>query len=67
MKTVQIQPPVWLLIFIGALPLLTDALYAPTLSDIARSLGVADALAQYAYTIYIIGYALGTFFLGNYF
>jgi len=39
MKTVPL-PPVWLLIFIAALPQISETIYTPALPDIARSLVV---------------------------
>lgn len=58
-------PPIWLLIFIAGLPQLSETVYTPSLTKVAQTLRVTDAMAEYTLTIYLFGFALGVFFWGK--
>ncbi len=60
-----LRPPTWLIILIVGLPLFSETVYSPALPDIATALSVSDAWVEYTLTIYLIGFAMGTFFWGN--
>lgn len=59
------RPPTWLIVLIAGLPLFSETVYSPALPDIAQALSVSEAWAEYTLTIYLIGFAIGTFFWGN--
>jgi MFS transporter, DHA1 family, multidrug resistance protein len=60
----MIQPPIWLIIFIQGLALITDAFYTSALQSVANYFHTADATLTF--TIYLIGFALGTFGWGDF-
>lgn len=57
--------PTWLLILIVGLPLFSETAYSPALPDIALALSVSESWVEYTLTIYLVGFALGTFLWGN--
>lgn len=59
------MPPVWLVVLIAGLPLLTETVYTPSLPDIARELSVSDSWAEYTLSIYLLGFAVGVFIWGK--
>lgn len=61
----RILPSLWLLVFIVGLPQFSETVYTPALPDIARELNISDSLAEYTLTIYLIGFAVGTFLWGR--
>jgi Bcr/CflA subfamily drug resistance transporter len=60
-----IQPALWLLTIIVGLPQISETIYTPALPDIARFLAVAENWVEYTLTIYLVGFAIGTFVWGN--
>ncbi|MEI8320637.1 MAG: multidrug effflux MFS transporter [Alphaproteobacteria bacterium] len=56
--------PLWLLILIVGFPVLSETVYTPALPDIAHSLKVPDSWVEYTLTIYLMGFAVGTFLWG---
>lgn len=60
-----ITPPVWLMVLIAGLPLLTETVYTPSLPDIAHALSVSDSWAEYTLSIYLFGFAIGVFLWGK--
>jgi len=57
-------PALWLLIFIVGLPQLSETVYSPALPQIAHALGVEENWVEFTLTIYLIGFAVGTFIWG---
>lgn len=57
--------PVWLIVLVVGLPIFSETVYSPALPDIAQALGVSDSWVEYTLTIYLFGFALGTFFWGR--
>jgi Bcr/CflA subfamily drug resistance transporter len=58
-------PPIWLLVLIVGLPILSETVYTPSLPDIAKSLKVDESIAEYTLTIYLFAFAIGTCFFGR--
>lgn len=58
-------PPIWLLVLIVGLPILSETIYSPSLPDIANTLKVSDSWVEFTLTIYLAGFALGTLFWGR--
>jgi Bcr/CflA subfamily drug resistance transporter len=58
-------PAIWLIVLIVGLPQLSETVYTPSLPDIADSMGVSEAMVEYTLTIYLFGFAIGTFFWGK--
>lgn len=63
--TKSIQPALWLLVLIIALPQLSETIYTPSLPDIARCLFVECSTAEHTLTIYLFGFACGVALWGN--
>ncbi|MBM3469153.1 MAG: multidrug effflux MFS transporter [Alphaproteobacteria bacterium] len=61
----QVIPPIWLIILIVGLPLFSETVYTPSLPDIASALSVSESWVEYTLTIYLLGFAIGTFIWGN--
>ncbi len=59
-----IIPAVWLIVLIAGLPQLSETVYTPSLPEIAKSLGISHAMAEYTLTIYLFGFSIGNFFWG---
>jgi Bcr/CflA subfamily drug resistance transporter len=55
----------WLIIFIIALPQLSETIYTPSLPDIAENLQTTSSMAEYTLTIYLVGFAFGVLLWGN--
>jgi Bcr/CflA subfamily drug resistance transporter len=55
----------WLIIFIIALPQVSETIYTPSLPDIAESLSTTSSMAEYTLTIYLVGFAFGVLLWGN--
>lgn len=60
-----ILPAVWLIVLVVGLPQLSETVYTPSLPDIARALQASGAMVEYTLTIYLFGFAIGTFFWGK--
>lgn len=60
-----ILPAVWLIVLIVGLPQLSETVYTPSLPDISRALQTSSAMVEYTLTIYLFGFAIGTFFWGK--
>lgn len=58
-------PAVWLIVFLVGLPQLTETVYTPSLPDIANALHTSESMMEYTLTIYLLGFAIGTFFWGK--
>lgn len=58
-------PAIWLIIALVGLPQLSETVYSPSLPEIARTLATSESMAEYTLTIYLFGFALGTFFWGK--
>ncbi len=57
-------PSLWLLTLIVGLPQFSETIYTPALPDIAQSLSTTPELVELTLTIYLAGFAIGTFFWG---
>jgi MFS family permease len=53
-------PPIWLLVLIVGLPLLSETVYTPSLPDIAHALHASEKWVEWTLTIYLMGFAVGT-------
>lgn len=53
-------PPIWLLVLIVGLPLLSETVYSPSLPDIAHALKASEKWVEWTLTIYLMGFAVGT-------
>lgn len=60
-----VQPPLWLIVFIAGMPLFSETVYSPALPNLAEEFRITDALAEWTFTIYLIGFAIGVFFWGR--
>lgn len=58
-------PPIWLIILVVALPMLSETVYTPALPKMAEALGVSNALAEYTLSIYLLGFSIGVLFWGK--
>lgn len=58
-------PAVWLLVMIVGLPQLSETVYTPSLPEIATFLKTSVPLVEHTLSIYLFGFALGTFFWGK--
>ncbi len=58
-------PPLWLMIIIVGLPLLSETAYTPSLPQIAIALSTSGVLVEHTLTIYLFGFAIGTLFWGR--
>jgi MFS transporter, DHA1 family, multidrug resistance protein len=58
-------PPVWLIILVVGLPILSETVYTPSLPNIAHDLHASESMAEYTLTIYLFGFALGTLLFGK--
>ena len=63
--TYFILPSIWLIVLIVGLPQLSETVYTPSLPYIADVLQVQESLVEYTLTIYLFGFAIGTFFWGR--
>ncbi len=61
----SLSPSLWLLVLLAGLGMLTETIYTPSLPAIAHSLGAPESMVEYTLTIYLLGFALGTFFWGK--
>lgn len=60
----SISVPLWLIIFIIGLPQFSETVYTPSLPDIAHSLHTSADKVEETLSIYLAGFAFGTFFWG---
>lgn len=60
-----IQPAIWLLIFIAALPQFSESVYTPALPSVSAFFNISEALAEYTLSIYLFGMGVGTLFWGR--
>ena len=60
-----IQPALWLLILIAALPQFSETVYTPSLPSVASFLNISESLAEYTLSIYLFGMGVGTLFWGR--
>lgn len=63
--TYSVVPAIWLIVLIVGLPQLSETVYTPSLPDITRALQTQEAMVEYTLTIYLFGFAIGTFFWGK--
>jgi Bcr/CflA subfamily drug resistance transporter len=61
----KIQPQLWLIILLVGLPQLSETLYTPALTQIARDFNVGHDLVEQSLTIYLASFALGVLFWGK--
>lgn len=59
-----LTPALWLLTIIVGLPQFSETVYTPALPDIAKSLGTSPEMVELTLTIYLFGFAIGTFLWG---
>lgn len=57
--------PLFLIILIVALPQLSETIYSPALPQLAYDLCITDNFAEYTFTIYLMGFAVGVLIWGN--
>ncbi len=60
-----LSPAVWVLVLLAGLGMFSETVYTPSLPEIARSLKASESMVEYTLTIYLLGFALGTFFWGK--
>ena len=60
----NVQPAIWLLVLIVALPLFSETVYTTALPTVARVFGVGEDIAEHTLSIYIFGLGIGTLFWG---
>lgn len=62
----QIMPiALWLIVLMTGLPLFSETAYAPSLPEIRKVFQITESVAEYTLTIYLFGFAMGTFFWGT--
>lgn len=62
--TTTLLPATWLITLIVGLPQLAETVYTPSLPDIAHALNTSESMVEYTLTIYLLSFAIGTFFWG---
>ena len=60
----ELKPPLWLLVMIIGLPLLSETVYTPSLVAVAHALNTTHAGVEYTLSIYLAAFACGTLFWG---
>jgi DHA1 family bicyclomycin/chloramphenicol resistance-like MFS transporter len=55
-------PAIWIIVLIVGLPQLSETVYTPSLPEIADAFKTSNAMVEYTLTIYLLGFALRTFF-----
>lgn len=63
--TTILLPAIWLIMLLAGIPQLSETVYTPSLPAIASALHTSDAMIEYTLTIYLFGFAAGTFFWGK--
>lgn len=58
-------PALWIIVFMVGLPQLAETVYTLSLPDIAHSFQASEPMAEYTFTTYLFGFALGTLFWGK--
>jgi DHA1 family bicyclomycin/chloramphenicol resistance-like MFS transporter len=61
----KVKPQVWLIILLVGLPQLSETLYTPALTEIAKDFRVGHHLVEQSLTIYLFAFALGVLFWGR--
>lgn len=56
--------PIWLVVWVAGLPMLSETVYTPSLPDIAHDLNASVVNVEFTLTIYIIAFALGVLLWG---
>ncbi len=59
------KPSVWIIVLIGIIPQISEAIYSPALPEIAASLRTTIPLTEYTLAIYLFGFACGVFLWGT--
>ena len=59
-------PFIWLIVLIVGLPQLSETVYTPSLPEIAKDFETHVSYIEYTLTIYLFGFAIGTFFWGRF-
>ena len=54
-----------LIVFIIGLAQIAEAVYSPSLPDIAHALQASESMVEYTLTIYLVGFAIGVLFWGK--
>ncbi|MCC8371679.1 MAG: multidrug effflux MFS transporter [Rickettsia endosymbiont of Pseudomimeciton antennatum] len=57
--------PLYIIILIIAIPILSETIYTPSLPSLAKDLAISANLAEYTLTIYLFGFAVGVLIWGN--
>ncbi|WP_341748896.1 multidrug effflux MFS transporter [Candidatus Tisiphia endosymbiont of Sialis lutaria] len=57
--------PLYIIILIIAIPILSETIYTPSLPSLAKDLAISANLAEYTLTIYLFGFAVGMLLWGN--
>ncbi|MCC8416442.1 MAG: MFS transporter [Rickettsia endosymbiont of Gnoriste bilineata] len=57
--------PLYIIILIIAIPILSETIYTPSLPSLAKDLAISANLAEYTLTIYLFGFAVGVLLWGN--
>ncbi|MHC0449194.1 MAG: multidrug effflux MFS transporter [Candidatus Lariskella arthropodorum] len=57
--------PLWIIVLVVGLPLFAETIYTPSLPNIAIELNSTPPIVEFTLTIYLIGFAIGTFFWGH--
>lgn len=58
------KPPLWLLVMIIGLPLLSETVYTPSLINVAHALNTNHTWVEYTLSIYLAAFAIGTLLWG---
>lgn len=54
-----IVAPLYIIILMVTIPVLSETIYTPSLPDLAKDLAISANLAEYTLTIYLFGFAIG--------
>lgn len=57
--------PLWLILLLVGLSQISESIYTPSLPDIGKALAVSDSMVEYTLTIYLLGFAVGVLFWGQ--
>lgn len=58
------KPSMWFIILVVGLPLLSETVYTPAMTEIAIDLKVSESMVEYSLTTYLFGFAVGVLFWG---
>jgi Bcr/CflA subfamily drug resistance transporter len=65
MSHISRTPPIWIIVMIAIVPLVSEAIYTPSLPEIAHDLKTSISSTEHTLAIYLFGFAFGVFLWGT--